>query len=54
MGFFYEGGSDNEALDSDDDNYEEPEFANGDLDEVSKIINVCDYDYIQEASPRPL
>ncbi|KAK1369788.1 hypothetical protein POM88_035880 [Heracleum sosnowskyi] len=46
------GGADNE-INSDDDDYEEPDFADGDLDEVSREINVTDYDYAPEASPNP-
>ncbi|KAK1399847.1 hypothetical protein POM88_009710 [Heracleum sosnowskyi] len=47
-----EGGADNE-INSDDDDYEEPDFADGDLDEVSKEINVADYMYVHEPSPNP-
>lgn len=45
-----EGGGDNEA-NSDDSDYEEPSFADGDLDEVSRVANFEDYDYVPEASP---
>ncbi|KAK1399117.1 hypothetical protein POM88_008980 [Heracleum sosnowskyi] len=47
-----EGGADNE-INSDDDNYEEPDFADGDLDEVGRKIIVTDYTYIPEPSPNP-
>lgn len=30
-----------------------PDFADGDIDEINKIINVCDYDYVLKASPIP-
>lgn len=48
--FLYEGRADNEAPNSDNDDYEDPDFADGDLNEVNKIITVCDYNYIPEVS----
>lgn len=45
-----EGGADNEAPNSDDDEYEEPDFADGDLDEVARVINVVDYEYVPDLS----
>lgn len=51
--FLYEGRADNEAPNSDNDDYEDPDFADGDLNEVNKIITVCDYNYIPEVSTWP-
>ncbi|KAK1351347.1 hypothetical protein POM88_053193 [Heracleum sosnowskyi] len=47
-----EGGADNEA-NSDDSDYSEPDFADGDMDEVARVVNVEDYEYVPEASPTP-
>lgn len=47
-----EGGGDNEA-NSDDSDYEEPSFDDGDFDEVSRVFNFKDYDFVPEASPQP-
>ncbi|KAK1379242.1 hypothetical protein POM88_025986 [Heracleum sosnowskyi] len=47
-----EGGAGNEN-NSDNDNYEEPDFTDGDLDEVGREIIVTDYTYIPEPSPDP-
>lgn len=44
------GGGDNE-VNSDDTDYEEPSSDDGDLDEVSRVINFEDYLYVPEASP---
>lgn len=45
-----EGGGDNEA-NSDDTDYEEPSFVDGDLDEVSRVVIFEDYTYVPKASP---
>ncbi|KAK1384678.1 hypothetical protein POM88_022413 [Heracleum sosnowskyi] len=46
------GGADNEN-NSDNNDYEQPDFADGDLDEVGREIIVIDYTYLHEPSPNP-
>lgn len=47
----FKSGGDNEA--PDDEDYEEPSFPYSDSQKVNILINLCDYDYIHDSSPKP-